>query len=602
MTKLKISPTLALPLDFVTSTQAILAKKGKGKTYKAAVQAEELLDAHQQIVAIDPTGAWWGLRSSADGKTAGYPVTIFGGEHADLPLETTAGEVIASAIADEHFSAIIDLSLFRKGEALRFMAAFMETLYRKNRHALHLFIDEADVVAPQKTFSPEQARALGATDDLVRRGRIRGIGCTLITQRPQVLNKDVLSQIDMLTALGMNHPKDIGAIKDWVAVHGDEANAKQMIADLPALPVGEAWVWAPAADIFKRVTFRDRKTFDSGKTPKAGERRVVPKVLAKVDLERLGEHIKATAERAKADDPKTLKAKIADLEKQLAKKGAAVPQKVVEHIIEKPIASKAMMIAVERSLERGDKVAQQAQSLIERAGEMMTKAAEMIAASSLRFEAECTKLRSAFANATSATVAATNSSGNRPVRTGVTSDAKSAPRVPDGRPTLTRQVSAQHITPTNGALPVGESAVLRALIQYPEGLRREQLTVLTGYKRSTRDTYIQRLRERNYCQPIGDLIRVTGEGMEAMPSAEPLPIGEELQEWWLPRLPIGERAILEQLIARYPEGAARDELTEKTGYQRSTRDTYLQRLGAKQLVIDLGRGSVKASDTLFGVG
>ena len=43
-----------------------------------------------------------------------------------------------------------------------------------------------------------------------------------------------------------------------------------------------------------------------------------------------------------------------------------------------------------------------------------------------------------------------------------------------------------------------------ACIQYPEGLRREQLTVLTGYRRSTRDAYIQRLRERGYLETTGD--------------------------------------------------------------------------------------------------
>jgi DNA helicase HerA-like ATPase len=57
--KLNISDDLKLPLDFVTQTQAILAKKRVGKTYTAKVQAEELLKANQQIVAIDPTGAWW---------------------------------------------------------------------------------------------------------------------------------------------------------------------------------------------------------------------------------------------------------------------------------------------------------------------------------------------------------------------------------------------------------------------------------------------------------------------------------------------------------------------------------------------------------------
>lgn len=314
----KISNSFALPLDFVTQTQAILAKKGSGKSYTASVEAEELLDAKQQVVVIDPTGAWWGLRASADGASSGYPIAVLGGEHADVPLEALAGEVVADAIATEHFSAVIDLSIFRKGESLRFMAAFMETLYRKNRSPLHLFIDEADVVAPQRTFGPDEARVLGATEDIVRRGRIRGIGCTLITQRPQVLNKNVLSQVDMLTALRMSHPKDLGAIREWVAVHGDEAQAKKMLADLPSLPIGEAWIWAPATDIFERVAIRKRHTFDSGRTPKAGERVVVPKVLAHVDHARLGKSIAACAEQAKASDPKALRTRVAELEAQLA--------------------------------------------------------------------------------------------------------------------------------------------------------------------------------------------------------------------------------------------------------------------------------------------
>ena len=54
-----------LPIELVTSTQAILARKRSGKSYTASVQAEELLRYKQQIATIDPTGAWWGLRSSA---------------------------------------------------------------------------------------------------------------------------------------------------------------------------------------------------------------------------------------------------------------------------------------------------------------------------------------------------------------------------------------------------------------------------------------------------------------------------------------------------------------------------------------------------------
>src|SRR5438045_218096 len=67
-TKLRISRTLALPLGFVTSTCALLGQKRVGKSYKASVLAEELLDADQQVVIVDPTSAWWGLRSSANGR------------------------------------------------------------------------------------------------------------------------------------------------------------------------------------------------------------------------------------------------------------------------------------------------------------------------------------------------------------------------------------------------------------------------------------------------------------------------------------------------------------------------------------------------------
>jgi DNA helicase HerA-like ATPase len=77
------------------------------------------------------------------------------------------------------------------------MTPFLETLYRLNREAMHLFVDEADSIAPQKPFG-EEARMLGAMEDVVRRGGIRGIGTTLITQRPAVINKNVLTQCEIL--------------------------------------------------------------------------------------------------------------------------------------------------------------------------------------------------------------------------------------------------------------------------------------------------------------------------------------------------------------------------------------------------------------------
>ncbi len=57
-----------------------LGKTGTGKSSKLRVFTEGLLDTGNPVCIIDPKGDWWGLKSSADGKTAGYPIVIFGGE------------------------------------------------------------------------------------------------------------------------------------------------------------------------------------------------------------------------------------------------------------------------------------------------------------------------------------------------------------------------------------------------------------------------------------------------------------------------------------------------------------------------------------------
>jgi hypothetical protein len=327
-TELRIGPELSLPLEAVTQTFGILAKRGSGKTYTAAVMVEEMLSTGMPVCVIDPIGVWWGLRSSADGKGAGEPVVIFGGDHADVPLTETSGQLIADVIIDNRVPAVLDLSLLSKGASRRFMTDFAERLYHRNRDPLHLVIDEADAFAPQRTQHGGE-RLLGAIEDLVRRGRARGLGITMITQRPAVLNKDVLTQIEVLVVLRMTGPLDVKAIDEWVRGHAEEDEARTVKASLPSLPIGTAWVWSPGwLGVLAKVHVRKRRTFDSSATPKAGETRREPKARAEIDLTALGEQISATVEQAKADDPKALRARIRDLEKQVATKTAPVVERV----------------------------------------------------------------------------------------------------------------------------------------------------------------------------------------------------------------------------------------------------------------------------------
>ena len=81
---LKLATDFEIPLDAVTQRLAFLAQSGAGKSYGAMKLAEEMLSQNAQVIALDPVGVWWGLRSSADGKKAGLPIAVFGGEHGDF--------------------------------------------------------------------------------------------------------------------------------------------------------------------------------------------------------------------------------------------------------------------------------------------------------------------------------------------------------------------------------------------------------------------------------------------------------------------------------------------------------------------------------------
>lgn len=320
---LKIGRRFSLPLQAQTETFAVLAKRGVGKTYTAMVMAEEFLSNGLRTVILDPVGVCWGLRANAAGTGPGLEVLVLGGDHGDLPLEETAGAMIADLVVEERLSVVLDLSHFLKAQQRRFVTAFAERLYHRNREPIHLILDEADAFIPQRHGAGEN-RMVGAFETLVRRGRARGIGLTLVTQRSAVLNKNVLTQIECLVAMRTPSPQDRKAIEEWVRTQGDDDTWKTVVGDLPSLPIGEAWFWSPGwLRVCKRIKIRKRRTFDSSATPKPGVRAKAPKKLASVDLESVREQMAATVERAKENDPKHLKAEIRRLAAELAKKPAA---------------------------------------------------------------------------------------------------------------------------------------------------------------------------------------------------------------------------------------------------------------------------------------
>jgi Helicase HerA, central domain len=272
-----------LPLDAVVQTCAILAIRGAGKTCTAAVIAEEMCKAQLPWICFDPVGVWWGLRANTEGKPSGFPVVVIGGEHGDIPLEKTGGAKIAEALASENVFAVIDVSMESKHTWRQFLTEFCLALMQFNPETpRHLFIEEAPEFVPQRTKVSLTAQCKEAVERLVRLGRNRGYGCTLISQRPATVDKDVLSQCENLLVLRTTGPHDRQALQEWIEAKATARGLDKFVSELAGLPNGHAWFWSPHwLNVFERIRIRERLTFHPGATRTMG---IAPKAVALADV------------------------------------------------------------------------------------------------------------------------------------------------------------------------------------------------------------------------------------------------------------------------------------------------------------------------------
>jgi len=297
--------------------------------------------------------------------------------------------------------------------------------------------------------------------------------------------------------------------------------------------------------------------------------------LTPVDMDSLKGRLTAIEAETRANDPKALRRRIIELEQELTK---AAPAGIA------PAEHKRMMRAsYQNGISAGRAHIVGILREVHAASEKAIKEAQRLA--DLAFD----EAQAMQPNPVNVIVPA-----RRVIDAKTGADITGQPHV--RMPVMSRIRREQNET-INGALPRGERAVLIAAAQHPNGVTRTQLTVLTGYKRSSRDAYIQRLKERGLIYIDGDRVKDTDDGREALGSDfTPLPTGAALREHVLRTLPEGERKVLDILIQQYPDHVPRGAIEEATGYKRSSRDAYLQRLNARELVHITGGGATASAD------
>lgn len=555
--KLHIAPNVALPLDLALSSIGDFGQRGTGKTYTLGVLVEDMLQAGLQVVVIDPTDVWWGLRSRADGQADGYPVYVFGGPHADVPLEEGAGELIADVLVDSGISAVLSLRHLRKGAQHRFFTSFAERFYHRkgapeHRTPVHVVIDEAHSFAPS-TVRGDTAQMVGAVEDLVRLGRASGIGVSLVSQRPKSVNPNVRTQAEAIICHRLLDKLDRDAVNEWVSSHDDAGRAKDFMASLGGLKNGEAWVWHPDLDIFQRVQVRKKRTFDSSATPKIGETRIEPRHLAPVDVETLGARITATVEKAKADDPRAMRARIRELERELdnADRHGAVNEGLEAE-------NESLRDTLSQSIHDNARLQARIEQYADAYAAILTTL-EAIEPPNLLPAVELPDLSSSVRSVpikspTNGHAVSSENGSTKPVL---------AIRAP---------VRVQNNVPVVDGIGRGERKVLDVLADFPEGRSHDQLAFLAGYSAnaSTIGVILSKLRRMDLVES-GQPIRLTEAGVAAAGGPRQRLTGDALLQQWLnhPRMGAGERKVLQILIDRYPAQLTHEHLCQLAGYSPS---------------------------------
>jgi hypothetical protein len=610
--KVALSPKgFALP-DLVGETLTILAKRDAGKSYTAKLIVEELLEHGRQVVVLDPIGHWYGLRTLADGKP-GYPIIVMGGDnpaHRDVPLEPTSGKVIADFVVDERASVVLDISPWSKGEQVRFVTDFASRLYQKNRSALALVCEEADMFAPQRPFG-EEARCLRAMQVLSKQGRGRGIGVISITQRPATLNKDVLTQSEMLIVLKVLAPQDRAAIHEWVKVAGDTDKEKVMMDSLASLPRGEGWVWSPPLDVFERVAFRRLRTLDTSKTPKFGEADTRPAVkLAEIDLKSLTTRIAETIEKAKAEDPATLRQKIIALEKQVKTASVSVfePPSSRTHAIDPET-----LVEVRKMVPAFDALMKDVMSADTEAAAALTQLVGLNHAPFSDVESRIRMARNSLSNVrlNHLGLALTK------LRDTVVRVADAIKDAAGGRktaaPTRIADTRELHHTPRPASRGSGDATLktmprnmLTVIAQRGKPLTKKQIRAFTGYADSgPTSSAFALLVSNGFVESVeGNKLDITPAGLAALGAYEPLPTGRALRDQILakPSLTKMEREMLTVLFEAYPHDMAKKDIREQAGDGYSDSGPVSSAFGmfvSQEWAVKTTNGRLKASPTLF---
>lgn len=253
----KVDPNIV-----ATGRTCVIGASGSGKSYVVSVICEELCKNGVPFAIVDTEGEHAGLKEKFDavwiGEEAGCDA-----RWSELDLQAMAAE------APDIAPLILDLS--DADEPKQKVGSFVTSLYaevERRRTPYLLIVEEAD------RFVPQNGERVEILNEVARRGRKRGLGLMVCTQRPSLVDKNVLSQCGNQLIGKLVIRNDLQSVAQFFP-------GRETLNQLTTLSPGRFFAMGGLSAAPRCVSIRAKETRYGGGTPKLAKREIKPFTLAR---------------------------------------------------------------------------------------------------------------------------------------------------------------------------------------------------------------------------------------------------------------------------------------------------------------------------------
>lgn len=254
---------LEIPLvDILTGRGFITGKSGSGKSNTAGKIDEEILEQSYPLMVIDTEGEYYGLKEEYELLHVGAD------EECDLQVGPEHAEKIAELALEQNVPIILDVSGYiETSEVNQLVHDTCKAMFdkeKKLKKPFPIFVEEAHEWIPQQGTRGEDGRVTDMLIRISKRGRKRGLGIAALSQRPQSVDKDFITQTDYKIWHNLDWDTELNVVRRVLG--------KDYVDTVKNLAVGEAILQTDfVEDCPRKIHVLEKKTFDAGATPDLGE-------------------------------------------------------------------------------------------------------------------------------------------------------------------------------------------------------------------------------------------------------------------------------------------------------------------------------------------